>query len=164
MNDGTLTNTSKAKDRNSYLSLNNGTLTDGSKATNRNSYLSLNDGTLTDTSKAKDRNSYLSLNDGTLKQVSDEGNVGDNKDGYDDIPDHDYEEMNENQQKPDERPLLLEAAIKIIPDNQLNSSVHRQSTTIDDKKRTSVISQQEVESTEYVSVTADMFVPPHKRT
>ena len=143
--------------------MNDGTLTDGSKATNRNSYLSLNDGTLTDTSKAKDRNSYLSLDDGTLKQVSDEGNVGDNKDGYNDIPDHDYEEMNESQQKPDERPLLPEAAIKITPDNQLNISVHQQSTTVGDKKCTSVISQQEVESTEYVSVTAHMFVPPHKR-
>lgn len=134
---------------------------DSSKASKRGSYLSLIDGTLTDTSKDKDRNSYLSLNEGTLKQVSDEGNVEDNKDGYDDIPDHDYEEMNESQQKPDEHPLLLEAA---TPDNQLNNSVHRRSTTADDKKRTSVKSQQEVESTEYVSVTADMFVPPHKRT
>ena len=127
----------------------------------------MNDGTLTNDSKAEDKNSYLSLlNDGILKQLSDEGdNVEGNKDGYDDIPDHDYDEMDESHQKSDEHPLLLDAAvIKTTPDNQVNSSVHVQSTTVDDKRCSSVINQQEVDSTEYITVTADMFVPPHKRT
>ena len=127
----------------------------------------MNDGTLTNDSKAEDKNSYLSLvNDGTLKQLSDEGdNVEGNKDGYDDIPDHDYDEMDESHQKSDEHPLLLDtAAIMTTPDNQVNSSVHVQPTTVDDKRCSSVINQQEVDSTEYITVTADMFVPPHKRT
>ena len=72
-----------------------------------------------------------------LKLVSDEKvNSGDNKEEYDDN------------------------LIMIMPDEMNSSSVHSQSAITNNNK----CNQQEVKFAEYISVTPDMFVPPHKRT
>ena len=100
-----------------------------------------------------------------------ENNTDDNKEGYDYIPDHDYDEMNESQPSPEEHtalPKIVNDASNdttSTQDDKLKShSVCLQSTVTNSNKYTTVMNQQEVESTGYISVTQDMFVPPHKRT
>ena len=150
-------------------------------------YLSLNNSANNQTTlnvsnlETTDRNSYLSLNaDGSTVNLlqsdtiqTDEGNTIEyNKEGYDFIPDNEYDEMDhENEaQKSDEYTLLPEVVTMTTSahDDKPNSSVHSQSTKINNNNSSStptdVISQKETESTEYMSVTEDMFLPPHKRT
>jgi len=75
----------------------------------------------------------------------------DDKEGYEDIPDHEYDEMDDSQQTNDSEHALL-PEMNVTRNEQKKPSFHR------------IDSKSENDTSEYMAVTQDMLLPPHKRT
>jgi len=134
----------------------------------KDKYLALSDTTLTNqkhsptTNSQSVKNYNLELSNSTIASQSYAPNTtsastqsihktDDDKGGYEDISDHEYDEMDDSQQTIDGEHALL-PEMNVSRNEQKKPSFHR------------IESKRENEASEYMAVTQDMLLPPHIRT
>ena len=148
-----------------YLTVIDDTLTKQMKNTSasqpaNDEYHVLSDATLanhTRSSVAKANKQNLNRSNSTLESQphnlppeNTHSKTDDDKEGYEDIPDHEYDEMDDQQQQITDEHALPPETNPLIKQQKL--SFHR------------IENKPEIGSSEYMAVTQDMLLPPHKRT
>jgi len=131
----------------------------------KDEYLALSDTTLTNQKHSPSqsvKNHNLELSNATIASQTHAPNTtsastqsihktDDDKGGYEDILDHEYDEMDDSQQIIDGEHALL-PEMNVSRNEQKMPSFYR------------IESKRENKAAEYMAVTQDMLLPPHKRT